>query len=139
MGQGEAAARGGPRGDLYVVLQVRPHEFFQRQDQDIICQVRISFSQAALGTELSVPTIDGEKKKLTVPPGTQSGTQLRLKGRGVPVLNGRGRGDQYVILTVRTPTRLKEEQRRLLLELAELDDEATGEDSLFDRVRNIFS
>ena len=139
VGQGEAAARGGARGDLYVVLHVRPHEFFERQDRDIVCNVPISFSQAALGTELIVPTIDGEEQKLTVPPATQSGTRIRLKGRGVPVLNGRGRGDQYVILTVRTPRRLKEEQRRLLRELAELDDEATGEHSLFDRVKNIFN
>jgi len=136
-GNGEAGSGGGPAGDLYVVLHVREHEFFRRQDHDILMDVPVSFAQAALGAELAVPTIDGEQT-LSIPPGTQAGSRFRLKGLGVPDLNGRGRGDQYVFVQVRTPTKLSAEKRRLLEQLAELDGEEPDEPGLFDRVKNIF-
>lgn len=137
-GEGEGGTGGGPPGDLYVVLNVREHELFQRRGREIHLLWPISFSQAALGAEIKVPTIDGERK-LTVPAGTQSGTRFRLKGLGVPALNGAGRGDQYVTLQLLTPTKLSDEQRRLLEELALLDGEEKDETGLFERVKSIFS
>jgi molecular chaperone DnaJ len=136
-GEGEGARDGGRRGDLYVVLHVREHELFQRQETDIHCALPISFSQAALGAVVEVPTLDGGEE-LTIPAGTQSGGSFRLQGRGVPHLNGGGRGDQYVTVTVHTPQRLGEERRRLLEELGKLDGEEQPEPGLFDRVKNIF-
>jgi molecular chaperone DnaJ len=136
-GEGEAGPAGGPPGDLYVVLHVRKHPFFQRRDLDIFVELPVSISQAALGAEIKVPTLDGEES-LTVPAGTQSGERFRLRGQGVPALNGSGRGDEFVTVTVRTPTKLSEEKRRLLEELAKLDGEETSEPGLFDRVKNIF-
>jgi len=136
-GHGEAGSGGGPHGDLYVVLHVREHEFFTRQDQDIHCELPISFSQATLGTELRVPTIGGEET-LSIPSGTQSGSQIRIRGKGAPELNGGRRGDQVVTVRLRTPTRLNDEQRNLFQALAEHDDES--EDAgLFERVKRIFS
>jgi molecular chaperone DnaJ len=137
-GQGEAASPGGPPGDLYVVLHVREHPVFQRQDRDVACEVGISISQAALGAEIEVPTLHG-KKSLSVPSGTQSGTRFRLRGMGVPAINGGRRGDQYVSVVVRTPTRLSQEQRRLLEQLAELDGDDGPEPGIFDRVKSIFN
>ena len=103
----------------------------------ILSEVPISFSRAALGTELTVPTIDGDQT-ITVPPGTQSGARMRLKGKGAPALDGDVRGDQFVTLNVITPGRLSDEQRRLFEQLAELDGEETLEPGLFDRVKKIF-
>jgi molecular chaperone DnaJ len=136
-GEGEAGSGGGRRGDLYVVLHVREHPVFTRDGLDIHCAATISFAQAALGTELDVPTIEGSEN-LTVPAGCQSGTRFRLRGRGATGLDGRGRGDQFVTVQVRTPTRLSDEQRDLLEQLAELDGEETAGTGLFERVRNIF-
>lgn len=137
-GEGEGSEEGGSPGDLYVVLQVREHPFFRREDRDIHCEMSISFAQAALGAELKVPTLDGDVD-LEIPPGTQSGTPFRLKERGAPALTGGGKGDQYVTVRVKTPTRLSPEQRKLLEQLAEHDgDEASGR-GLFDRVKDIFS
>jgi molecular chaperone DnaJ len=137
-GLGETGTRGAPPGDLYVFLSVREHETFTRQDRHLHCDLPISFAQAALGTELEVPTLDGPEK-LTVPAGTQPGAQFCLKGKGVPSLNGGRKGDQYVTLHVRTPTRLTDEQRKLFEQLAEVEGEVTLEPGLFDRVRSIFS
>jgi len=137
-GRGEAGASGGPHGDLYVVLRVREHELFERHDRDIVCQAPISFSQAALGAELTVPTIDGDRK-LSIPAGTHSGTSFCLKGLGVPTVNGSDRGDHYVTVRVRTPTRLNDEQRKLLEELAKIEGEETLEPGLFERVKSIFN
>jgi len=137
-GEGEAGDRGAPPGDLYVVLRVRPHEVFRRDDRDILLDVPITFSQAALGVELKVPTLDGEDS-LSVPAGTQHGTVFRLRGKGVPSLDGRGRGDQRITVTVRTPERLSADQRALFEKLAEIDGGDVGDDrGLFDRVRDIF-
>ncbi len=121
-GEGEAGYAGGPQGDLYVVIHVREHPLFARQDNDIIIEVPISFPQAALGAELDVPTLDG-KVKLKIPPGTQSGKVLRLKGKGIPDLHGYGRGDEMVKIVVETPKRLSPRQRELLEEFAKLSGE----------------
>ena len=117
-GEGEAGPQGGPPGDLYVVLHVGEDEVFQRQDTHLYCTVPVSFPQAALGAELSVPTLEGEER-LKIPEGTQSGSVFRLKGKGLASLNGRGRGDQFVTVKVVTPTKLNREQRKLLERLAE--------------------
>jgi molecular chaperone DnaJ len=113
---GEAGVHGGPAGDLYVVLRVKQHAFFDRQGDDLYCVVPISFTQAAVGTDIQVPTLEGEQT-LKVPEGTQSGTILKLRGKGVPVLNGHGKGNLFVEVRVETPTRLSKRQRELLQEL----------------------
>jgi molecular chaperone DnaJ len=115
-GLGEAGAFGGPAGDLYVVLHVKEHPFFERDGTDLYCVIPISFTQAALGTEIRVPTLDGDYT-LKVPEGTQSGTTLRIRGKGVPVLNGHGKGDLHVEIRVQTPAKLNKRQRELLQEL----------------------
>lgn len=115
-GQGEGGLFGGPAGDLYVVLHVKEHKFFEREGNDLYCTIPISFAQAALGTEIDVATLDGEHK-LKIPEGTQSGTNFRIKGKGVPVLNSRNKGDLYVQVKVQTPTKLSKRQRELLHEL----------------------
>ncbi len=122
-GEGEAGSSGGPAGDLYVVVHVREHELFARQGNDVVIEVPVSFPQAALGSEIDVPTLDG-KVKVKVQPGTQSGKVMRLKGRGFPDLHGYGRGDQLVKILVETPRRLTARQRELLEEFAK----ASGED-----------
>ena len=115
-GVGEAGVHGGPPGDLYVVLHVKEHPFFQRQGTDLYCIVPISVTQAALGAEIQVPTLDGEHT-LKIPEGTQSGTMLKLRNKGVPVLNGHGKGDLFIEVRVQTPTKLTKRQRELLQEL----------------------
>ncbi len=115
-GLGEAGAHGGPAGDLYVVLHVKEHPFFEREGNDLHCVIPISFAQAALGTEIQVPTLEGEHT-LKVPDGTQSGTTIRIRGKGVPVLNGHGKGDLFVEVRVQTPGKLSKRQRELLQEL----------------------
>jgi molecular chaperone DnaJ len=124
-GEGEPApAQGGNPGDLYVVVQVREHPLFTREDTEILCEMPISFVQASLGGQVDVPTLDGPTK-LKIPAGTQSGKVFRLKGKGVPSLSGQGRGDQHVRVTVETPSHLSKEQRELLERFAEI----SGEDS----------
>jgi molecular chaperone DnaJ len=115
-GLGEGGVHGGPAGDLYVVLHVREHPFFERESNDLHCVIPISFAQAALGAEINVPTLEGESV-LKVPEGTQSGTTIRIRGKGVPVLNGHGKGDLYVEVRVQTPGKLNKRQRELLQEL----------------------
>jgi len=116
-GEGEAGLRGGSQGDLYVTLSVKPHEFFTRDGDDIIYKLPVNFTQAALGAEVEVPTLDG-KTRLQVPAGSQSGDIFRLKGKGIPHLNRNGRGDQFATLFVFTPRSLTKKQRQLLEELA---------------------
>jgi molecular chaperone DnaJ len=113
----ESGAQGGPPGDLYVVITVREHPIFQREGQDVICELPISFVQAALGCDLEVPTLDG-KVKLKIPAGTQSGKVLKLASKGIPVLQGYGRGDHLVVVRVETPTHLSSRQKGLLEEFA---------------------
>lgn len=136
-GEGEAAAGGGVPGDLYVVLRVREHEFFRREDLDLICDLPISFSQAALGCEVEVETLDGTQN-LKVPAGTQAGTRFRLRGKGIPSLDGRGTGHLYVVAQVHTPVSLSPEQRELFEKLADIEGDVVADRSLFDRVKDIF-
>lgn len=139
-GQGEAGINGGPPGDLYVVFHVRDHEFFERDGEDIYCEMPITFSQAALGDDVEIPTLHG-KVKLKVPAGTQTGTKFRLKGKGVPNVRGYGIGDQHVIIRVITPTKLSDKQKQLLREFAEVSGKVPNgghEDSFFSKVKRAF-
>lgn len=137
-GEGEAGLRGGPPGDLYVYLTVRPHEFFQRDGYNVLCEVPITFTQAALGAEISVPTLDGTAT-LRVPEGTQTGRVFRLRGKGIPHLRGSGRGDQLVRVRVVTPTKLNAKQREALLQLAKASGEEPPEvRNFFERMRDAF-
>jgi len=123
-GEGKPGIQGGPNGDLYVVVQVKPHEIFKRNGSDLLCEAHIGFPQAALGTKIYVPTLEG-KARLKIPAGTQTGTLFRLRGKGVPHLHGWERGDQLVRVIVQTPTKLTQRQRKLLAELEkEMKDEA---------------
>ena len=117
-GQGHAGKNGGPAGDLLITITVRPHELFRREGTSVLCEAPITFAQAVLGAELEIPTIDG-KVKYDLPEGTQSGTTFRLKGKGIPELNGRGRGDQYVTVYIETPRNLNREQKEALKKFAE--------------------
>jgi len=139
-GLGEAGAYGGPAGDLYVVLHVKEHPFFEREGTDLHCIIPISFTQAALGTEIRVPTLDGEHN-LKIPEGIQSGTTMRIRGKGVPVLNGHGKGDLFVELRVQTPGKLSKRQRDLLQELegtAKIDNKPQRR-TLMGKVKDMFS
>ena len=126
-GQGNAGKNGGPAGDLLIVVSVRPHEIFHREGTSVLCEAPITFTQAVLGAELEIPTIDG-KVKYTIPEGTQSGTTFRLKGKGIPGLNGRGRGDQYVTVNIETPRNLNREQKEALRKFSELLGEKNYEE-----------
>ena len=117
-GQGHAGKNGGPAGDLLITITVRPHELFRREGTSVLCEAPITFAQAVLGAELEIPTIDG-KVKYDLPEGTQSGTTFRLKGKGIPSINGRGRGDQYVTVYIETPRNLNKEQKDALKKFAE--------------------
>ncbi|MBR3640407.1 MAG: molecular chaperone DnaJ [Oscillibacter sp.] len=117
-GQGHAGKNGGSAGDLLIQIAIRPHELFRREGTSVLCEAPITFAQACLGAELEIPTIDG-KVKYDLPEGTQSGTTFRLKGKGIPSLNGRGRGDQYVTVYIETPKNLNKQQREALKAFAE--------------------
>ena len=121
-GEGEAGAHGGPSGDLYVFIKVKPHEFFQRNETDIVCQVPISFVQAALGDKIMIPTLNGEKK-LNIPKGTQPGDLFRFNGEGIPSLHSKRRGDQIIQVLVKTPIGLSKKQESLLNEFSDLETE----------------
>ena len=138
-GEGEAGIAGGPPGDLYVVIHVRPHPFFTRDGADLACEVPISFVQAALGTEVEVPTLEG-KVSLRVPEGTQNGKVMRLRGKGLPELRGGERGDQYVRIFVEVPTRLSDEQRKLLERFAEVSGEEVSPvtKGFLEKLRDLF-
>ena len=131
-GQGHAGKNGGPAGDLLVTITVRPHELFRREGTSVLCDAPITFTQAVLGAELEIPTIDG-KVKYSLPEGTQSGTTFRLKGKGIPSINGRGRGDQYVTVYIETPRNLNKEQREALKKFAE-----TMGDNNYEERKNFF-
>jgi len=136
---GEAGTFGGPPGDLYVVLHVKEHPFFAREGTDLHCAIPISFAQAALGTEIRVPTLEGEHT-LKIPEGTQAGTTMRIRGKGVPVLNGHGKGDLFVEIRVQTPAKLNKRQRELLQELEGLSqvDNKPQRRTLLGKVKDIF-
>jgi len=136
-GEGEPGARGGPPGNLYVVLRVKPHDYFHRQDTDILLQLDVNVAQAALGAKFKVPTLDGDEE-LVIPAGTQSGEVFKIRGKGVPHLQRNGRGDQLVMVHVLTPTKLSQQQKDLLAELSKtLGKEAVHqpEKGLFERVK----
>ena len=145
-GEGEAGPGGGPNGDLYVVIHVQEHAFFQRDGNDLYCEIPLNYPTMALGGEIEIPTLDGEVP-FTLPEATQTGTTFRLRGRGMPDVAGRGRGDLLVTVKVTTPRKLTREQKQLLENLAtslpkekfeptRLDDHE--DKGLFDRVKDIF-
>ncbi|HEX4631652.1 MAG TPA: molecular chaperone DnaJ [Chthoniobacterales bacterium] len=138
-GNGEAGIRGGPAGDLYVVIHIKEHPIFQREDDNLYCEVPISFTLAALGGEIPVPTLEG-KANLKVPAGTQSGQVFKLRGKGVANVNARDHGDLFARLLVEVPTRLNTEQRQKLEEFASLcgEENTPLHKSFFDRAREFF-
>ncbi|GIW87602.1 MAG: chaperone protein DnaJ [Isosphaeraceae bacterium] len=138
--QGEPGDPGAPRGNLRIQIQIRPHRFFERHGNDLYCQVPIGFAQAALGAEIEVPTLSGTEK-VTIPRGTQSGEVIRLRGRGMPDVNGRGRGDELVEVIIETPRRLTPRQEELLRELAEIDhaEVSPRRKSFFEKLRDYFT
>src|SRR6266545_74344 len=142
-GGGEPAPRGGVAGHLYVVLHVQPHRYFKRQGHDLLLEVPINVSQAALGDEFSIPTLDGREVPIKVPAGTQSGRIVRVRTEGVPYLREHGRGDLQVHLKVRIPTELSDEQKKLFRQLSNTfgDDGTTPSEnkSFFDKVKDVFS
>ncbi len=133
-GEGEGGGKGGPPGDLYVEVHVMPHSIFTRSEDDIILEATISFTQAALGDEIIVPTLDG-KAKMKIPPGTQNGQVFRLRGKGIPSLHISGKGDQLVKIKVEVPTKLTERQKQLLHEFAEASGEKARSKGIFEKVR----
>ncbi|MBL8170785.1 MAG: molecular chaperone DnaJ [Acidobacteria bacterium] len=139
-GEGESGANGGSPGDLYVVIHVKEHELFERQGNNLYVNVQITFSQAALGAEIKVPTLDGEDS-LTIPEGTQTGSIFRLKGKGIVSLQGHGRGDLFVVTTIVTPSRLTREQKRLLEQFAAIEEKQSGNAArrFGSKVKDIFS
>jgi molecular chaperone DnaJ len=139
-GEGEAGRFGGPSGDLYVILNVKKHKFFERDGDDLHCVIPISFPQAALGAELEIETLDG-RETIKIPEGVQSGKEIRLRGKGVPHLNERGKGDLVVEVRVATPSRLTKQQRELMKQLSEtmvVENEQQSR-GLFDKMKDIFS
>jgi molecular chaperone DnaJ len=139
-GEGEAGVRGGPPGDLYIFLAIKPHAFFQRDGADIYCRVPVSFTTAALGGQFEVPSLDGERSRVKVPEGAQTGRQFRLKGKGMPVLRSRQFGDMYVQVVVETPQNLSRRQRELLEEFERVSEDQNNPEStgFFARVKDFF-
>ena len=136
-GRGAAGTRGGRSGDLYVVVNVAPHETFKRAGDDLGCEVRIPMTVAALGGEVAIPTLEGDET-VDIKPGTQGGEFVKLKGKGMPRLGRHGRGELVALLRVETPTELDDEQADLLRRFAEMRDESVGDRKFFDRIREAF-
>jgi molecular chaperone DnaJ len=139
IGEGEAGDEGMPTGDLYVVTRVRKHPFFEREGNDLACEITVSFAQAALGARVEIPTLEGSEI-LKIPAGTQPGEIIRLKSKGIPDLSGRRKGDLFVKILVRTPENLSKEQKALLAKLAEVrgEDIESVDKSVIHRMKNIF-
>ncbi|TYO97248.1 molecular chaperone DnaJ [Desulfallas thermosapovorans] len=139
-GEGEIGLRGGPPGDLFVYIYVQPHAVFKREGNHVIIDAEINFAQAALGDEISVPTLEGQAK-LKVPEGTQSGTVLRMRNKGIPDVRGYGRGDQHVRIKVVTPTRLTSKQRELLREFGRIEGQKSrgADKGFFEKVKDAFT
>jgi molecular chaperone DnaJ len=137
--EGQPSPNGGPSGDLYVFLKVKEHPFFERREQDLHCAIPINVAQAALGCEIEVPTLE-QPHKLKIPEGTQNGAQFRLRNRGIAHLNGGGRGDIYVHIEVKVPTRLTREQRKLFEQLRDTlpEDNSPSQKGLFEKVKDYF-
>ena len=139
-GKGAAGANGGPSGDLFVVIQIRPHEFFEREGDHIYCELPLTYAQAALGDEMEVPTVHG-KVMLKIPAGTQTGKTFRLKGKGAPNVRGYGQGDQHIRVQLITPTKLSDQQKDLLREFNDIEgNKSIGEQdgSFFQRFKKAF-
>ena len=143
-GEGEHGSAGGPPGDLYVVVHVQEHSFFQRDGDDLYCELPISFATMALGGDVKVPTLDG-REEVRIPPGTQPGARFKIRAKGMPNVSGRGRGDLYVIARVSVPRKLTKEQKRAVEELARalppdplFAEEVDGDKPFFERVKDIF-
>ena len=139
-GEGEAGTRGGPTGDLYIFLNIRPHEFFQRDGADLFCKIPISMTTAALGGQFEVSCLDGSKSRVKVPEGTQSGKQFRLRGKGMPIMRSADQGDLYIQVAIETPQKLNKRQRELLEEFEMLSSEENSPEStgFFSRMKNFF-
>jgi molecular chaperone DnaJ len=139
-GEGEAGLRGGPAGDLYIFIEVADHALFQRDGVDLFCSVPVSMTKAALGGEIEVPTIDGGKSRVKVPEGSQSGRQMRLRGKGLPQLRGPGVGDMYIELAVETPVKLTSEQKELLRKFEEMSAKSNNPNAsgFFDKVKSFW-
>ncbi|MBS7805335.1 molecular chaperone DnaJ [Rhizobiales bacterium TNE-4] len=140
-GEGEGGLRGGPAGDLYIFLSVKPHQLFQRDGADLFCRVPIAMAHAALGAHIKVPTLDGQEAEITIPEGTQTGKQFPIKGRGMTILRSKNRGDLYIQVVVETPRNLNTRQRELLKEfLAESNgDNQPESEGFFGKVRDFFA
>lgn len=140
-GEGDAGGKGGASGDLYVVLNVLDHEFFERREHDLFCHIPVSFPQAALGTQIGVPTLEREEEKLNIPAGTQTGSTFRIKGRGVSKRGGSARGDLYVTVNVAVPAKLSREQKELLTKFASTIETENKpiQKKILERVKEIFS
>jgi molecular chaperone DnaJ len=138
--EGEAGLRGGPPGDLYIFLSMSPHKLFRRDGANLYCRVPITMVTAALGGNIEVPTLDGGRAKVNVPAGTQSGSQFRLRGKGMPVMRGQAHGDLYIQTTVETPVNLTKAQKDLLREFDEAGSEKTSPEShgFFSKVRELW-
>ena len=140
-GEGEAGVRGAPTGDLYIFITITPHRIFQRDGANIFCRVPISITTAALGGSIEVPSVDGGRARVTVPPGTQSGHQFRLRGKGMSVLRSPARGDMFIEAIVETPVNLNKRQQELLRELEKAGDSAgthPESEGFFARVKEFF-
>ena len=138
-GEGEAGLRGGPSGDLYIFIQVTEHALFERDGVSLHCRVPVSMSSAALGGDIEVPTIDGGRSRVKIPAGSQSGRQMRLRGKGMPALRGGGHGDMFIELAVETPVNLTSRQKDLLKEFEKLSEENNPESStFFSKVKNFW-
>jgi molecular chaperone DnaJ len=139
-GEGEAGLRGGPTGDLYIFLAIKPHEFFQRDGADVFCKVPISMVTGALGGQIEIPTLEGSVTRVRVPEGTETGKQFRLKGKGMPVLRSKAHGDMYIQVEVETPKNLTRRQRELLEEFERESHKDTSPSSagFFSRVKEFF-
>jgi molecular chaperone DnaJ len=138
-GEGEAGLRGGPAGDLYIFVEVEPHPIFERDNQNLYCRIPVSMTTAALGGEIDAPTLDGGRTRVRVPAGVQSGKQLRLRGKGMPVLRGAGAGDLYIELHVETPVNLSARQRELLKEFEDAGrDNSPETQDFFSRVKGFW-
>ena len=130
-GEGEAGMRGGPTGDLYIFIEVNDHALFERENTNLFCRVPVSIATAALGGEIEVPTIDGGRSRVKVPEGSQTGRQMRLRGKGMPALRGSGTGDMFIELAVETPVKLTARQREILKEFDQLSEENNPQGSSF--------
>ncbi|SEM24010.1 molecular chaperone DnaJ [Roseovarius tolerans] len=138
-GEGEAGMRGGPAGDLYIFIEVTKHELFEREDTNLFCRVPVSMAKAALGGDIEVPTIEGGRSRVKIPAGSQSGRQMRLRGKGMPALRGGAPGDMFIELAVETPVNLTSKQKELLREFDALSEDNNPESkSFFSSVKNFW-